>query len=140
MLDNSLSVSSPDSESMTHNEGDPLDLKCQASSNTIQHTHLSFAWYVHKDGEDNAQTIISLDRDFTLSAGQGFEERYQAGLIRLDKIGEATYGLKVAQLQLSDRGRIYCQAQEWIQDPDRSWYCITHKKSAEITLNVEAKG
>uniref|UniRef100_A0A3Q1IE71 Ig-like domain-containing protein n=1 Tax=Anabas testudineus TaxID=64144 RepID=A0A3Q1IE71_ANATE len=138
VIDNSLSVSSHDATTMSYNEGDALTLTCQASSNTIQHTHLSFAWYLRRDGEDSAE-IISLDRDFTLSAGQGFERRYQDGLIRLDKTEEATYWLKVAQLQLSDHGRIYCQAQEWIQDPDRSWYCITHKSGAEIAVNVKAR-
>ncbi|XP_044073443.1 immunoglobulin superfamily member 3-like isoform X2 [Siniperca chuatsi] len=139
VIDNSLSVSSPASASLSYNEGDALALTCQASSNTVQHTHLSLAWYLHKDGEDNAQPIISLDRDFTLMPGQGFEGRYQAGLIRLDKIGEATYRLKIAQLELSDQGRIYCQAQEWSQDPDRSWYAIAQKNAEEIILNVKAR-
>lgn len=140
MIDNSLSVSSPATTSLSYNEGDALTLTCQASSNTVQHTHLSLSWYLHKDGEAEAQPIISLNRDFTLSPGQGFEGRYQAGLIRLDKVGEATYKLKMAQLELSDQGRIYCQAQEWIQDPDRSWYSIVQKKAAETTLTVKARG
>ncbi|XP_038576576.1 immunoglobulin superfamily member 2-like [Micropterus salmoides] len=139
VIDNSLSVSSPSSTSLSYNEDDALTLTCQASTNTIQHTHLSLAWYLHKDGEDNAHPIISLDRDFTLNPGQGFEGRYQAGLISLDKMGETTYRLKMAQLQLSDQGRIYCQAQEWIQDPDRSWYVITQKDAEETTLNVNAR-
>uniref|UniRef100_A0A8C4IRI7 Ig-like domain-containing protein n=1 Tax=Dicentrarchus labrax TaxID=13489 RepID=A0A8C4IRI7_DICLA len=136
VIDNSLSVSSPASASLSYNEGDALTLTCQASSNTVQHTHLSLAWYLHKDSEDEAQPIISVNRDFTLSPGRGFEERYQAGLIRLDKIGEATYKLKMAQLELSDQGRIYCQAQEWIQDPDRSWYSIVQKAAEKSTLTV----
>lgn len=140
MIDNSLSVSSTISASLSYNEGDTLTLTCQASSNTIQHTHLSLTWYLHKDDEDKAQPIISLDRDFTLSAGQGFERRYQAGLIMLDKVGEATYRLKMAQVELSDQGRIYCQADEWIQDPDRSWYSIIQKVAGETTLHVKAKG
>ncbi|XP_067373295.1 immunoglobulin superfamily member 3-like isoform X2 [Channa argus] len=138
VIDNSLSVSSPDSSPLNYNEGDALTLTCQASSNTIQHTHLSFAWYLHKDGQKEAQPIISLDRDFTLIPGQGFEERYHAGLIRLDKIGEATYRLKMANLQLSDHGKIHCQAQEWIQDPDRSWYCIAQNEE-EMAVNVKAR-
>lgn len=140
MIDNSLSVSPPASTSLSYNEGDALALTCQASSNTVQHTHLSLAWYLRKDGEDGAQPIISLDRDFTLSPGPGFEGRYQAGLIRLDKMGEATYKLNMAQLELSDQGRIYCQAQEWIQDPDRSWYSITQMDAEGTTLNVKARG
>lgn len=140
VLDNSLTVSSPGSTSLSYNEGETLTLTCQASSNTVQHTHLSLAWYVHKNGEDGARPIISLDRDFTLSPGQGFAGRHQAGLIRLDKIGAATYNLKMAKLGLSDQGRIYCQAQEWVQDPDRSWYCIAQTDADGIALNVKAKG
>lgn len=140
VIDNSLSVSSSDSTSLSYNEGDALTLTCQASSNTIQHTHLSLAWFVHRTGEDSAQPIISLDRDFTLSPGQGFEERYQAGLIRLDKMGEATYRLTMSQLEVSDQGRIYCQAWEWIQDPDRSWYSIAQKDASGTALNVKARG
>ncbi|XP_069569764.1 immunoglobulin superfamily member 3-like [Brachyistius frenatus] len=139
VIDNSLSVSSPASLLQSFNEGEVLTLSCQASSNTIQHTHLSFAWYLRKDGEDDAQPIISLDRDFTLSPGQEFEGRYQKGLISLEKLGEATYRLKMAQLEPSDQGKIHCQAQEWIQDPDRSWYSIAQKDAEEITLKVKAK-
>ncbi|XP_042350928.1 immunoglobulin superfamily member 3-like [Plectropomus leopardus] len=139
VIDNSLSVSSPASTSLSYNEGDALTLTCQASSNTIQHTHLSVAWFLRKDGADDPQLIISLDRHFTLSPGPGFEGRYQAGLIRLDKMGDATYKLNIAQLELSDQGRIYCQAQEWIQDPDRSWYTISQKDADETTLTVKAR-
>ncbi|XP_022059441.2 immunoglobulin superfamily member 3-like [Acanthochromis polyacanthus] len=139
VIDNSLSISSPDSTSLSFNEGEALILTCQASSNTIQHTHLSFSWYLRKDGEEKAQPIISLNRDFTLRPGQGFEGRYQAGLISLDKLGETTYRLKMAQLEVSDQGKIYCQAQEWIQDPDRSWYPIAQKEAEEITLKVKAR-
>ncbi|XP_008273849.1 immunoglobulin superfamily member 3-like [Stegastes partitus] len=139
VIDNSLSVSSPDSTSLSFNEGEALTLTCQAVSTTIQHTHLSFAWYLHKDGESTAQPIISLDKDFTLKPGPGFGERYQAGLISLDKLGETSYRLKMAQLEVSDQGKIYCQAQEWIQDPDRSWYSIAQKEAEKITLKVKAR-
>lgn len=141
MIDNSLSVSSSHSTTqLNYNEGDPLTLTCQAFSNTIQHTHLSVIWYLHKDGQEKAQPIISLDRSFTLSPGQGFEQRYRDGAISLDKLGDSTYRLKMARLEVSDQGKIYCQAQEWIQDPDRSWYMIAEKDAEEIPLTVKARG
>uniref|UniRef100_A0AAX7TWL3 Ig-like domain-containing protein n=1 Tax=Astatotilapia calliptera TaxID=8154 RepID=A0AAX7TWL3_ASTCA len=136
VIEDSLSVSSSASTPLSLNEGEALTLTCLASSSTSQHTHLSVAWYLHKDGQEDAQPIISLNRDFTLSPGQGFERRYQAGLIRLDKWGEASYSLKMAEVEPSDQGRIYCQAQEWIQDPDGSWYIIIQKNAEEMTLTV----
>lgn len=140
MIDDSLTVSSPGPTSLSYDEGDVLTLTCRASSNTVQHTHLSLTWYLQKSGEDNPRPIMSLDRDLTLIAGPGFEGRYQDGLIRLDKVGEGTYKLKFAKLKLSDQGEIYCRAQEWIQDPDRSWYSITQKEAEKLTLSIRARG
>lgn len=140
VIDNSLSVASDSIPSLSYNEGEALTLTCQASTNTIQHVHLSFAWYLHKDGAQDANPIISLDRDFTLTPGQGFEQRYIKEAISLDKLGEATYRFKMRELELSDQGQVYCQAQEWIQDPDRSWYMIAQKEAEKINLTVKAKG
>uniref|UniRef100_A0A8C4ZEW4 Ig-like domain-containing protein n=1 Tax=Gadus morhua TaxID=8049 RepID=A0A8C4ZEW4_GADMO len=140
VIDNTLTVSSPDPPSLSLDEGDPLTLTCQASSNTVQHTHLSVTWYLHMDGEEPPQPIVSLDKDLTPSPGPRFRERYGAGIVRLDKVGEATYRLTIAQLEPSDQGRVYCQAREWIQDPDRSWYPITQKDSETTALTVKAKG
>uniref|UniRef100_A0A3Q4GM00 Ig-like domain-containing protein n=1 Tax=Neolamprologus brichardi TaxID=32507 RepID=A0A3Q4GM00_NEOBR len=134
VIEDSLSVSSSAFTPLSLNEGEALTLTCLASSSTSQHTHLSVAWYLHKDGQEDAQPIISLNRDFTLSPGQGFERRHQAGLIRLDKWGEASYSLKMAEVEPSDQGRFYCQAQEWIQDPDGSWYIIIQKNAEEMAL------
>ncbi|XP_061925090.1 immunoglobulin superfamily member 3-like isoform X1 [Entelurus aequoreus] len=139
VIDNSLSVSSTDLTRLSHNEGEALTLTCRVSSDTIQHTHLSVAWYVHRENQDNAQLILSLDRDFTLRPGQEFQGRYQAGFIRLDKVGGATYRLTMEQLEVSDRGRVYCQAQEWIQDPDLSWYSLALKTAGETTLDVKGR-
>uniref|UniRef100_A0A3Q2QWA7 Immunoglobulin superfamily member 2 n=1 Tax=Fundulus heteroclitus TaxID=8078 RepID=A0A3Q2QWA7_FUNHE len=140
VIDNSLSVTSGESAtSLTRDEGEALTLTCQASTNTIQHVHLSFIWYLRKDGAEEAKPIISLDKDFTLTPGQGFEQRYREEAIRLDKLGDADYRLQMTKLELSDQGQIYCQAQEWIQDPDRSWYKIAEKDAEEITLTVKPK-
>ncbi|XP_041700392.2 immunoglobulin superfamily member 3 isoform X2 [Coregonus clupeaformis] len=138
VIKDTLTTSSTGPVSFSLSEGDDLTLQCLASSNTFQHTHLSITWYHHGDGEASPRPIISLDRDLTVSPGQGFEGRYQAGLIVLDKLEEATYRLKMARIELSDAGRIYCQAQEWIQDPDRSWYPIAQKDAQATTLEVKA--
>lgn len=140
MIDSSLTVSTLDPTPLSFKEGEGLAVKCQASTITIQHTHLSVTWMLHKDGEDNAQPIISLDKDFTLVPGSGFERRYQAGDIRLDKLDDMTYRLNIAHLQLSDQGKIFCQAKEWIQDPDQSWYAIAESDAEKITLQVKARG
>ncbi|XP_077393407.1 immunoglobulin superfamily member 3-like [Festucalex cinctus] len=139
VIDDSLSVSSAASASLRYNQGETLTLTCQASSNTVQHTHLSVAWYRRKEGADDDDLIVSLDRDFTIRPGTGFRRRYQDGLIRLDKVGEATYRLTMGRLEPSDAGRIYCQAQEWIEDPDLSWYSLIQKNAEETQLDVKGR-
>uniref|UniRef100_A0A8C6U083 Ig-like domain-containing protein n=1 Tax=Neogobius melanostomus TaxID=47308 RepID=A0A8C6U083_9GOBI len=139
VIDNSLSVSSPAPASLTQTEGDSVDFTCEVSSNTVQHTHLSFAWFLGANTEAAGRPLISMDKDFRLIPGPGFEERYKAGLIRLDKIGEVTYKLKMSHLELSDQGALYCEAQEWIQDPDRTWYSIAKKAAEKTILTVKPK-
>uniref|UniRef100_A0A8C6U1T7 Ig-like domain-containing protein n=1 Tax=Neogobius melanostomus TaxID=47308 RepID=A0A8C6U1T7_9GOBI len=139
LIDNSLSVSSPAPASLTQTEGDSVDFTCEVSSNTVQHTHLSFAWFLGANTEAAGRPLISMDKDFRLIPGPGFEERYKAGLIRLDKIGEVTYKLKMSHLELSDQGALYCEAQEWIQDPDRTWYSIAKKAAEKTILTVKPK-
>uniref|UniRef100_A0AAV2K2H8 Ig-like domain-containing protein n=2 Tax=Knipowitschia caucasica TaxID=637954 RepID=A0AAV2K2H8_KNICA len=139
VIDNSLTVASSAPASLTQTEGDGLELSCEVSSSTIQHTHLSFGWFLRRNSENVSRPLISMDRDFVLIPGQDLEERYKAGLIRLDKIGEVTYRLSVSSLKLSDQGQVFCEAQEWIQDPDRTWYSIASTSATETSLTVKAK-
>ncbi|KAJ8410429.1 hypothetical protein AAFF_G00193330 [Aldrovandia affinis] len=136
VIQDTLSVSSrPDVLSKT--EGESLQLECEVSSQTFQHTHLSVTWFLQSKGAGQPRPIISLTRDFTLSPGEGFEERYRSGLISLDKVQETTYRLSMSLLRVSDQGSIYCQASEWMQDPDRSWYRIAYNTTEVFTLQVQ---
>ncbi|XP_062862758.1 immunoglobulin superfamily member 2 [Trichomycterus rosablanca] len=129
------SFSGPASHTLT--EGESLQLECQVSSQTFQHTHLSVSWYL--DGTTGTQLLIALDRDLTLRPGTEFENRYRAGLVTLEKIEDTTYRLRMSQLQQSDSGLIYCQAAEWIQDPDRSWIPISYKNTTGSSVEVKAQ-
>ncbi|XP_077472958.1 immunoglobulin superfamily member 3-like [Stigmatopora argus] len=139
VIDDSLSVSSDVLASLNYNQGELLALTCQAFSSTKQHTHLSVGWYLQKEGDAESRLILSLDRDFTLRPGPEFLGRYQSDQVRLDKAGDTLYRLTIARLEPSDVGRIYCQAQEWIEDPDLSWFSLTQKTATKTMLNVKSK-
>ncbi|XP_029434421.1 immunoglobulin superfamily member 3 [Rhinatrema bivittatum] len=117
-------------------EGDALELKCEVTKNTAQHTHLSVSWYRQKG--DQLTEVISLTRDFVLHSGSTYAQRQGSGDVRLDKIGEASFRLTVYNLQASDQGEFYCEAMEWIQDPDETWYAMTKKRSDGTIVNVQA--
>ncbi|XP_065445650.1 immunoglobulin superfamily member 3 isoform X3 [Chrysemys picta bellii] len=118
-------------------ERDSLELKCEVSKSTAQHSHLSISWYRQKVGEPPVE-VISLSRDFVLRAGSTYAQRQATGDVRLDKVGETTSKLTVYNLQPSDQGEFYCEAAEWIQDPDKSWYAMTRKRSEGTTINIQA--
>nr|XP_056714172.1 immunoglobulin superfamily member 2 [Euleptes europaea] len=118
-------------------EGDSLELVCEVSTATAQHTHISVAWYlVQGDGED--QEILSLSRDFVLIAGSSYNQRVSSGDIRLDKIGDKKYKLTIVKVLPSDQGKVYCEAVEWIQDPDGTWKDITRKQTNKTSLTVRS--
>nr|XP_047927529.1 immunoglobulin superfamily member 3 isoform X3 [Anser cygnoides] len=118
-------------------ERDSLELKCEVSKSTAQHSHVSIAWYRQRGGEAPVE-VISLSRDFVLRAGGSYAQRQATGDVRLDKVGETTSKLTIYNLHPSDQGEFYCEAAEWIQDPDKSWYAMTRKRSQGTIVNVQA--
>lgn len=140
VIEDTLKASYSGSSSQSLSEGDPLQLECQVSSETYQHTHLSVSWFLHSEADENPRPIITLDKDLTVEPGAGFEDRYHRSLISMDKVEDTTFRLKMLQMQQSDQGKIYCKASEWIQDPDRSWTQIAHKTSTPCNVEVKQIG
>ncbi|XP_062470636.1 immunoglobulin superfamily member 3 isoform X3 [Pezoporus occidentalis] len=118
-------------------EHDSLELKCEVSKSTAQHSHVSIAWYRQRGSEVPVE-VISLSRDFVLRAGSAYAQRHATGDIRLDKVGETTSKLTIYNLHPSDQGEFYCEAAEWIQDPDKAWYAMTRKRSQGAIVSVQA--
>lgn len=117
-------------------EQDPLELTCEAATETSQHSHLSVAW-LRQRGSEKPVEVIGLSRDFTLHSSSEYAQRQSLGEVRLDKLGSSTFRLTVFHLQPSDQGEFYCEAAEWIQDPDGSWYAMTRKRSEGTVVTVQ---
>ncbi|XP_049621857.1 immunoglobulin superfamily member 3 [Suncus etruscus] len=117
-------------------EQDPLELTCEVSTETAQHSHLSVAWLRQK-GSEKPVEVISLIRDFVLHSSSEYAQRQSLGEVRLDKLGSTTFRLTIFHLQPSDQGEFYCEASEWIQDPDGSWYAMTRKRSEGTVVNIQ---
>ncbi|TRY91688.1 hypothetical protein DNTS_003337 [Danionella cerebrum] len=128
------SYSGPPSQSLS--EADALQLECEVSSETFQHTHLSVSWLVRAQEDQEPRAVITLDKDLTVKPGEGFEARYHAGFISMDKVEDTTFRLKISQVQQSDQGKFFCRAMEWIQDPDRTWTQISHKTTAGCQMEI----
>ncbi|KAM8977776.1 immunoglobulin superfamily member 3-like [Pelodytes ibericus] len=120
-------------QTLTFTEGASLELTCQVSKTSSQHTHLSVAWLLTPDTE-----ILTLTRDFILKPGPAYSVRFTSGEVRLDKLGETAYRLAIQGLRVSDQGNISCRASEWIQDPDKTWADIVTRASEQSTVEVSA--
>lgn len=126
-------------------EGSELTLTCSAGIQSEQLTHLSVTFGKRGSADGAASTsggevstvreIISLDKMLEVVPGRGYKKRYEDGEITLEKKtgegGLAMYVMKVKTLQPDDTGSYYCEASQWIRDPDRSW-----QKIAQRTLDV----
>ncbi|XP_077198402.1 immunoglobulin superfamily member 2 [Paroedura picta] len=123
-------------QDLTQGEGDSLELICEVSTATVQHTHLSVSWHLVQGDKD--RKILSLSRDFVLIAGSSYNQRVSSGDIRLDKIGDKKYKLSIIKILPSDQGEIYCEAVEWIQDPDETWKDIAWKRTNKTSLTVRS--
>ncbi|KFV66775.1 Immunoglobulin superfamily member 2, partial [Dryobates pubescens] len=126
---------------LTRTEGDMVELTCEVSKSTAQHTHLSVGWYhLQGVGEHHAEEVLTLSKDFVLSPGPSYLQRFLAGDVRLNKVGNATYKLFISGVQLRDQGQLYCEAAEWIEDPDETWKDISHKQTGRTSLVVMSWG
>ncbi|XP_074237308.1 immunoglobulin superfamily member 2 isoform X2 [Saimiri boliviensis] len=126
------------SQTLSKEEGEPLTLTCEASKATTQHTHLSVTWYLMQDGGGSQATeIISLSRDFILVPGPLYTERFAASDVRLNKLGSSMFRMSIERLRPSDQGQLFCEATEWIQDPDETWMSITKKQTDQTTLTIQ---
>ncbi|XP_040278711.1 immunoglobulin superfamily member 3 [Bufo bufo] len=117
-------------------EGGSLQLSCDVSHSTLQHTHISVSWY-RRNGEQTEE-VIALTREFTLRPGSSYTQRFSVGDVQLNKVGNSTFRLTMYNLHPSDHGEYYCQGAEWIEDPDRSWFTMTTKHSEGSEVIVQA--
>ncbi|KAK9528770.1 hypothetical protein VZT92_012916 [Zoarces viviparus] len=126
-------------------EGAELTLTCSAGIQSEQLTHLSITFGKRGAGEgldsgaggevSTAREIISVDKLLGLVPGHSYKKRYDDGEITLEKRnGEAgldVYVMKMRAVQPQDTGTYFCEASQWIRDPDRSW-----QKIAQRTLDI----
>lgn len=138
VIADSLTVTAP-AQTLSKVEGDTLQLTCEVSRTTTQHTHLSVGWYLRSPEDATAppQELVTLSRDFVLRSGGPYRQRMAAGDLRLDKTSATAYRLTIHKLQPVDQGLLYCQAAEWIQDSDGSWFAMTRKQSDKTQLRIQ---
>ncbi|NWY67731.1 IGSF2 protein, partial [Erithacus rubecula] len=128
-------------QALTLMEGDAVELTCEVSKATAQHTHLSVGWYLLQGAaEHHAQEILTLSKDFILKPGPSYEQRFLEGDVQLTKVGNTTYKLLIRGVKPSDQGQLYCEAAEWIEDPDGTWQDISSKKTERTSLAVVSQG
>nr|XP_009681006.1 PREDICTED: immunoglobulin superfamily member 2 [Struthio camelus australis] len=124
-------------QALTRVEGDAVELTCEVSKSTTQHTHLSVGWYcLQGAGDSPAKEILTLSKDFVLRPGASYVQRFLTGDVRLDKVGNTTYKLSIRGVKPSDQGQLYCEAAEWIEDPDETWKDISRKQTEKTSLIV----
>ncbi|KAM9409549.1 immunoglobulin superfamily member 8 [Pholidichthys leucotaenia] len=126
-------------------EGASLTLTCSASIQSEQLTHLSITFGKRGAGEGSAggaggevstvREIISIDKLLGVIPGRFYKKRYNDGEITLEKRngegGLDTYVMRISAVQPDDTGAYFCEALQWIRDPDRSW-----QKIAQRTLDI----
>ncbi|XP_030089926.2 immunoglobulin superfamily member 2 isoform X1 [Serinus canaria] len=128
-------------QALSHMEGDVVELTCEVSKATAQHTHLSVGWYLLQGaGEQHAKEILTLSKDFILKPGPSYEQRFLEGDVQLNKVGNTTYKLVIRGVKQSDQGQLYCEAAEWIEDPDKTWKDISRNQTQRTWLAVLSRG
>ncbi|XP_059185740.1 immunoglobulin superfamily member 8 [Centropristis striata] len=132
-------------------EGAELTLTCSAGIQSEQLTHLSitFGKRSGKEGSPSAaegevstvREIISIDKLLGVVPGHLYKKRYDDGEITLEKrngeAGQDVYVMKMRAVQPDDTGSYFCEASQWILDPDRTWQKIAQRMLDIGNLTVQ---
>ncbi|TRY98921.1 hypothetical protein DNTS_032009 [Danionella cerebrum] len=128
-------------------EGTELQLTCAASVQSEQHTHLSVTFGLRSRQSDslghNLREIMTIDRDLRATPGTAgaYTKRYDAGEVALEKRkgdgGRDLYVLKINTLAPEDSGSYFCEAAQWIRDPDGTWERIAQRTMELGNLSVQ---
>lgn len=135
-------------------EGAELTLSCSAGIQSEQLTHLSIMFGKRGGREatgsgaaeevSTVREIISIDKTLTVVPGRSFRKRYDGGEITLEKrngeAGLGVYVMRMKALQPDDAGSYFCEASQWIRDPDRSWQKIAQRTMEIGNLTVRQLG
>lgn len=115
-------------------EGAELTLTCSGSIHSEQLTHLSVMFGKRGVASDDTE-IISIDKMLGVVPGRLYQKRYEDGEITLEKRsvegGQDQYVMRMRGVRADDGGSYFCEASQWILDPDRSW-----QKIAQRTLDI----
>lgn len=88
--------------------------------------------------------IISIDNMLAVVPGRSYKKRYDDGEITLEKrngeAGQDVYVMKMRAVQPDDTGAYFCEASQWIRDPDRSWQKIAQRTLEIGNLTVQQLG
>ncbi|KAF4112647.1 immunoglobulin superfamily member 8 [Onychostoma macrolepis] len=129
-------------------EGTELQLTCAASVQSDQHTHVSVTFGVRSSrGPEslghNLREIIAVDRELRVTPGHSgtYGTRYRDGEIAVEKRkgdgGRDLYVLKMSALAPEDSGSYFCEAAQWIRDPDGKWERIAQRTMELGNLTVQ---
>lgn len=137
-------------------EGTELTLTCSAGIQSEQLTHLSIMFGKRGGGGGESmgsgaaeevstvREIISIDKMLSVVPGRSYRKRYDSGEITLEKrngeAGLGVYVMRMKVLQPDDAGSYFCEASQWIRDPDRSWQKIAQRTMEIGNLTVRQLG
>ncbi|KAG7463640.1 hypothetical protein MATL_G00178840 [Megalops atlanticus] len=107
-------------------EGSPFGLRCNATRNPSERTHLSVTWSLRKGA--SSEDILTFGPDGKVTVGSGFTQRYAGGGLRLHPRGDGEFGLALTEALPADQGVYVCTGREWVQEGDGVWQKIQEKK------------
>uniref|UniRef100_A0ABM5FXG5 Prostaglandin F2 receptor negative regulator isoform X2 n=1 Tax=Pogona vitticeps TaxID=103695 RepID=A0ABM5FXG5_9SAUR len=121
-------------------EGEAFQLRCSASTNSSEHTHLHVSWEF-KNGLA-WQEILSLTHEGKFQPGPEYNERFISGDVRLDAMANDIYRLSVSQALPTDEGAYRCRVSEWVKGADGTWQKIQEKTAdvANVVVQPTALG
>ncbi|KAM8977777.1 prostaglandin F2 receptor negative regulator [Pelodytes ibericus] len=112
---------------------EPTELMCHVSG--LEDTRVSVSWYFTPSSPAASALLLgSLDQDWTLHVGPGYQERLESGGLIFSRRDPRTFVLRIQWTTEVDRGNYHCAGIAWKQDRNASWVLNAEVNSLPVNL------
>lgn len=98
-------------------------------------------WYVRRaTGSEADELLLRIERSGAFEYGAYAEEERLRRRVQAERLSSRSYVLTLNRAESSDSGTYYCLVEEWLSDPDGTWYRLSREPSGFTKVLVRQPG
>lgn len=128
-------------QSLQFLEDSRVRVNCSVTSQTSPDSQHAVLWYARKtEAGEPDELLLKIKHSGAFEYGAYAEEERLRSRVQSETLSPRLYGLTLHRAETSDSGTYYCLVEEWLTDPDGTWYRLAQDFSGFTHVVVRQPG